>query len=162
MEWSNNGIDYSLLKMIMEEHTPSNTILLIPYWKAILPGFLSMSLSYFHSFICLGSKLQEYAHQAGFDSFMLIDGMRTMIDLAHRDDTQVEDWVVNKIRTDKQILQSQEQLKKEYADDDDHDDDQTWDDIDTLNIQVADSESMEGMTNEKKKLVDLFQKSLGT
>jgi hypothetical protein len=93
---------------------------------------------------------------------MLIDGMRTIIDLAHQDDTRVEDCVVNKIRTDKQILQSQEQLKKEYADDNNHDDDQTWDDIDTLDIQVADSEAMEGMTNEEKELVDLFQKSLGT
>ena len=111
VEWSNSRIDYSLLKMIMEEHSPSNSMLLIPYWAAILPGFLNMSLSYFHSFICLGSKLQEYAHQAGFDSFMLIDGMRAMIDLAHRDDTQVEDQV-NKIQINKQILQSQEQRKR--------------------------------------------------
>jgi hypothetical protein len=44
VEWSNSRIDYSLLKMIMEEHCPSNSILLIPYWKAILPGFSSMSL----------------------------------------------------------------------------------------------------------------------
>jgi hypothetical protein len=161
VEWSNNRIDYSLLKMIMEEHSPSNSILLIPYWKAILPGFSSMSLSYFHPFICPGSKLHEHAHQAGFDSFMLVDGMRTMIDLAHRDDPQVEDQVVNELRTDEQILQSQEQLKKEY-DDDDYDDDQTWDDIDSLDIQVADKEAMDVMTNEEKELVDLFQKSLGT
>jgi hypothetical protein len=32
-------IDYGLLKMIMEEHTPSNSILLIPYWKATSHGF---------------------------------------------------------------------------------------------------------------------------
>ena len=162
VEWSNSRIDYSLLKMIMEEHTPSNSILLIPYWKAIVPGFSSMSLSYFHPFICPGSKLHECAHQAGFDSFMLVDGMRTMIDLAHRDDPQVEDRVVNELRTDEQILQSQDQLKKEYDDDDDYDDDQTWDDIDSLDIQITDKEAMKVMTNEEKELVDLFQKSLDT
>ena len=74
VEWSNSKIDYSLLKMIMEEHTHSNSTLLIPYWKAILPRFIRMSLSYFHPFICPGSKLHEYAHQAGFDSFMFIGG----------------------------------------------------------------------------------------
>ena len=162
VEWSNSRIDYSLLKMIMEEHTPSNSILLIPYWKAILPGFLRMSLSCFHPFICPGSKLHEHAHQAGFDSFMLIDGMRTMIDLAHRDDTQVEDRVVKKLRTDEQILQSQEQLKKNYDEDDEFDDDQTWNDTGSLDIQVADEETMEAMTNEEKEFVDLFQKTLGT
>jgi hypothetical protein len=31
VEWSNSGIDYGLLKMIMEENTPSNTIPLVPY-----------------------------------------------------------------------------------------------------------------------------------
>jgi anion-transporting ArsA/GET3 family ATPase len=49
---------------------------------------------------------------------MLFDEMRTMVDLVHRDDPQVEDRVVNELRTDEQILQSQEQLKKEYDDDD--------------------------------------------
>jgi hypothetical protein len=163
VEWSNSGIDRRLLKMIMEKHTPSNSILLIPYWKTILPGFLSMSLSYFHPFICPDSKLYKGAHQAGFDTFMLIDGMRTMIDLVHRDDTPVEDWVANELRTDEQILQSQEQLKKQYDDDnDDDDDDQTWEDIETLNIQVAEKEAMEAMTDEEKELVNIFQKSLGT
>jgi hypothetical protein len=121
-----------------------------------------MSLSYFHPFICPGSKLHEYAHQAGFDSFMLVDGMRTMVDRAPRDDPQVEDRAVNELRTDEQILQLQDQLKKEYDDDDDYDDDQTWDDIDSLDIQVADEEAMEVMTDEEKELVDLFQKSLGS
>jgi hypothetical protein len=160
VHWSNNRIDYSLLKMIMEEHTPSNSIQLIPYTKAVLPGFLKMILPYFHPLICPGSKLHEYAHQAGFDNFMLIDEMWPMIDLAHRDDTQVEDRVVNKLRTGEQILQLQEQLKKKYDNDDAYD--QTWDDIDSLDIQVADKETMEAMTNEDKELVDLFHKSLGT
>jgi hypothetical protein len=61
-----------------------------------------------------------------------------------------------------QILQSQEQLKKEDGDDDDYDNDQTWDDIDSPDIRVADKEAMEAMTNEEKELVDLFQKALGT
>jgi hypothetical protein len=85
-----------------------------------------------------------------------------MIDLAHRDDTQVEDRVVNKLRTGEQILQLQEQLKKKYDDDDAYDDDQTWNDIDSLDIQVADKETMEAVTNEDEELVDLFHKSLGT
>jgi hypothetical protein len=55
---------------------------------------------------------------------MLVDGIRTMVDLAHRDDPQVDDQVINELRTDEQILQSQKQLKREY-DDDDYDDDQT-------------------------------------
>ena len=58
-------------------------------------------------------------------------------------------------------MQSQEQLKKEY-DVDDYDDDETWDDIDSLDIQVADKKATEAMTNEEKEFVDLFQKSLGT
>jgi hypothetical protein len=39
VEWSNNRTDYRLLKMIMEEHSPSNSILLIPYWKVSSQGF---------------------------------------------------------------------------------------------------------------------------
>jgi hypothetical protein len=91
-----------------------------------------------------------------------------MIDLTHRDDTQIEDSAVDKLRTDEQILQSQEQLKREYDDDDDDDDDddgdddQIWDNIDSLDTQVADEEAMKAMTNEEKNLADLFQKSLGT
>jgi hypothetical protein len=163
VEWSNSGIDYRLLEMIMDKNTPSNSILLVPYWKAIFPGFSSMSLVYFYSFIYPDSILHEYSHQAGFDSFMLIEGMRTMIDLTHRDDTQIEDRAVDKLRTDERILQSQEQLKREYDDDDDDDDDdQIWDDIDSLDAQVADQEAMKAMTNEEKELADLFQKSLGT
>lgn len=84
-----------------------------------------MSLSYFHHFICPDSKFHEYAHQAGFDSFMLIDRMSTMVNIAHRDGTQVENRVVNKPRTDEQIMQSREQLKKKYDDDDDINHDQT-------------------------------------
>src|SRR5437763_1984823 len=142
--------------MIMEENTPSNTILLVPYWKAILPGFSSMSLGYLHSFIYPDSVLHKYSHQAGFDSFMLLEGMRAMIDLTHRDDTQIEDRAVDKLRTDEQILQSQEQLKRVYDDDDDDDDgdgddDQIWDNIDSLHTQVADEEAMKAMTNEEKE-----------
>jgi hypothetical protein len=102
---------------------------------------------------------------------MLIEGMRTMIDLTHRDDTQIEDSAVDKLRTDEQILQSQEQLKREYDDDDDDGDgdddgdddgDQIWDNIDSLDTQVADEEATKAMTNEEKELAYLFQKSLGT
>lgn len=162
VEWSNSWIDYSLLKIVMEEHTPSHSICLFPYRKTILSGLLRMSLSYFHHFICPDSKFHEYAHQAGFDSFMLIDRMRTMVNIAHRDDTQVENRVVNKLRTDEQIMQSREQLKKKYDDDDDIDHDQTWNDIGSLGIQVADKETIEAMTSEDKELVDLFLRSLGT
>ena len=84
----------------MKEYTSSNLILLIYYWKAILLGFLSISLLYFHPFICPDSKLRKYVNQAGFDSFMLIDGMKTLIDLTYRDNPQVEDQVINELQTD--------------------------------------------------------------
>jgi len=45
VEWSNSGIDYSFLKMIMQQHTPSNSILLIYSWRTVLQGFSSMELS---------------------------------------------------------------------------------------------------------------------
>lgn len=64
VEWSNSGIDYSFLKMIMQQHTPSNSILLIHFWRPVLPGFLSMRLNYFYAFLYPDSSIQEHAHQA--------------------------------------------------------------------------------------------------
>ncbi|OCK73267.1 hypothetical protein K432DRAFT_410834 [Lepidopterella palustris CBS 459.81] len=102
---SNYGIDHKLMRMIMKEHIPSNLVLLILYWKAFLPGFSSMRLGYFQFFIYPDFGLHEYLHRAGFDSFMIIKAMSIMIDLPHRDDSQLEDYVVDKLQTDEQILQ---------------------------------------------------------
>lgn len=87
VEWSNLRIDHRLLQKIMKDDTPSNSVMLVNHWKAILPGFSSMRLGYFHSFIYPDSTVREYSHQAGFDSLMLVDGMKAMVDLVHRDET---------------------------------------------------------------------------
>jgi hypothetical protein len=47
-----------------------------------------MALSYFHSFIRPDFELLQFAHQAIFDCFMLIDAMRTMLDLANQDNVE--------------------------------------------------------------------------
>jgi hypothetical protein len=156
MEWSRSGTDHKFIRVIMGEDTPSNPMRLIPYWRAILPGFSSIALSYFHSFVRPDSERPQFVHQAVFDCFMLIDVMRTMLDLAHRDDIEDEGQYHNELPTDEQILQSQEQLEKEYGDDDG----KALDDIDSLDIQVVDEEVMEAMTDQEKEIVDLFQKYL--
>jgi hypothetical protein len=156
IEWSRSGVDHKFIKMIMGEDTPSSPMWLIPYWRAILPGFSSMALSYFHSFIRPDSELPQFAHQAVFDCFMLIDAMRTMLDLAHRDDVEDEGQYDNELPIDEQILQAQEQLEKEYGDDDG----EALDDIDSLDIQVVDEEVIEVMTDQEKEIVGLFQKYL--
>jgi len=51
VEWSTSGTDRQKLKMIRGEHTPKDSILLPIHWRKVLPGFLSMSLSYFHQFL---------------------------------------------------------------------------------------------------------------
>jgi hypothetical protein len=156
MEWSRSGIDHKFIRMIMGEDTPSNPMRLIPYWRAILPGFSSMALSYFHSSVRPDSELPQFAYQAVFDCFLLIDVMRTMLDLTHRDNVKDEGQYGNELPRDEQILQSQEQLEKEYGDDDD----EALDDIDSLDIQVVDKEVMEAMTDQEQEIVDLFQKYL--
>jgi hypothetical protein len=87
---------------------------------------------------------------------MLIDAMRTMLDLAHRDDVEDEGQYNHELPRDEQILQSPEQLEKEYGDDDD----EALDDVDSLDIQVVDEEVMEAMTDQEKEIVNLFQKYL--
>jgi hypothetical protein len=61
---------------------------------------------------------------------MLIDVIRTMLDLAHRDDVEDEGQYDNELPRDEQILQSQEKLEKEHGDDDD----KALDNIDSLSI----------------------------
>ena len=108
IEWSKYGIDHKFIRTIMGQDTPSNPMWLITYWRAILPGFSSMALSYFHSFIRPNSDLPQFAHQAVFDCFMLINAIKTMLDLAHRGDVEDESQYDNAPPTDEQILQSQE------------------------------------------------------
>jgi DNA polymerase III epsilon subunit-like protein len=162
VEWSNSGIDYSFLKMIMQQHTPSNSIILIHPWRTVLPGFSSMKLSHFHPFLYPDSSIHEYAHQASSDSLMLVEAMRALIDLAHRDDPRAEEFGTGELRIDEQISQLQEQLKMEYDKDDESDDSQSGSDVDSLEAQIAHEEAMKVMTDEEKELADLFLKSFGT
>lgn len=46
--WPINGIDRQIMGTIMAENIPTNSICLVNHWKRVLPGFLTMRLSYFH------------------------------------------------------------------------------------------------------------------
>jgi hypothetical protein len=157
VEWSTNGVDIKLLGMIMGQDTPINSIKLVSYWRSILPGFLSMSLSYFHPFIRPDSNLHKRAHQAGADGLMLIDTVRAMIDLSHRDEVQFKNPSVDEFQTDEQILQTQEDLQRQCGDEDDND--LSADEIDLLNILDVEKEAMNAMTDEDKALIDRLRKS---
>lgn len=157
VEWSTNGVDIKLLGMIMGQDTPINSIKLVSYWRSILPGFLSMSLSYFHPFIRPDSKLHKRAHQAGADGLMLTDIVRAMIDLSHRDEVQFKNHSVDEFQTDEQILQTQEDLQRQCGDEDDND--LSADEIDLLNILDVGKEAMNAMTDEDKAIIDRLRKS---
>ncbi len=121
-----------------------------------------MKLSYFYAFLYPDSSIHEYAHQASFDSLMLVEAMRALIDLTHRDDPRAEEFGTGEIRIDEQISQLQEQLKMEYDKDDESDDSQSGSNVDSLEAQIAHEEAMKAITDEKKELADLFLKSFGT
>jgi len=162
VEWSNSGIDYIFLKMIMQQHIPSNSILLIHFWRTLLSGFSSMKLSYSYAFLYPDSSIHEHAHQASFDSLMFVEAMRALIDLAHRDDPRAEEFGTGELRIDEQTFRLQEQLEVEYDKDDQSDDGQSGKDVDSLEAQIAHEEAIEAMTDEEKELADLFLKSFGT
>ncbi len=84
----------------MRQHTPSNASLLSHSWRTVLPGFSSMKLSYFYAFLYPDSSIHEYAHQASFDSFMLVEAMRALIDLAQRVDPRGEEFGTGQLRID--------------------------------------------------------------
>ena len=65
------------LEKIMGEHAPKDSILLSRNLKKV------PSLSYFHQFLCLDSKLHKRARPPGLDTLMLIDTIRALIDLYH-------------------------------------------------------------------------------
>ena len=83
-EWSISAIDRRILGMILEEQTPERSILVPRHWRKVLPGFLTMSLSYFHHFLYPASMLYQQAHRAGPDTLMLIDMIRALINLSRR------------------------------------------------------------------------------
>jgi hypothetical protein len=156
VEWSTCGIDRRMLKMIIGEHTPRDSILLPRHWRKVLPGFLSMSLSYFHQFLYPASKLHERTHQTSPDTLMLIDTIRAPIDLHHRD----EELAQSTIQINEEILHSQERLWKEcsvnndYDEDDDVDSD---DEIEMLDIESAAKQAVKEMTDDDKELLALFE-----
>ncbi|KAI9857352.1 MAG: hypothetical protein M1830_006378 [Pleopsidium flavum] len=121
-----------------------------------------IKLSYFYAFLYPDSSIHEHAHQASFDSLMLVEAMRALIDLAHRDDPRVEEFGTGELRIDEQISRLQEQLEMEYDKDDESDDGQSGKDVDSLEAQIAHEDAMKAMTDEEKELADLFLNSFGT
>ena len=83
-EWSISAIDRRILGMILEEQTPERSILVPRHWRKVLPGFSTMSLSYFHHFLYPASMLYQQAHRAGPDTLMLINMIRALINLSRR------------------------------------------------------------------------------
>ncbi len=77
--------------------------------RTVLLEFSSVKLSYFYAFLYPASSIHEYAHQANFDSLILVEAMRALIDLAHRDDPRAEESGTGELRIDEQISQLQEQ-----------------------------------------------------
>ena len=104
VKWSTSGTDRQKLKMIIGEHTPKDSILLPIHWRKVLPGFLSMSLSYFHQFLYPASKLHKRAYRAGPDTLILIDIIRALVDLYHRD----KELAQSTIQINEEILYPQE------------------------------------------------------
>ena len=154
VEWSTSGTDRRKLEMIMGEHTPEDSILLPRYWRKVLPGFLTLSLSYFHRFLCPDSKLHERAHRAGPDTLMLINTTRALIDLCHRDEELVQSTPGHSIQTNEEILHPQERLRMECSINDDHgeDDDVDSDDyeIEMLDIESAAKQAVKEMTDDDR------------
>lgn len=98
-----------------------------------------MKLSYFCAFLYSNSSIHEYIHQASFDSLMLVEAMRALIDLAHRDAPRAEEFGTGELRIDEQISRLQEQLEMEYDKNDKSDDSQSGKDVDSLEAQIAHS-----------------------
>src|SRR5208282_6690643 len=98
--------------MIMGVHTPKHSILLPRHWRKVLPGFLTMLLSYFHQLLCPDSKLHERVHRAGPDTLTLIDTIRALIYLCHRDKELVQSTPNRSTQSNEKILYTLEQLRK--------------------------------------------------
>ena len=56
-------------------------------------------------------SIHEHAHQASFDSLMLVNVMSALIEPTHRDKLRAEECGTGELRTDKQISRLQEQLE---------------------------------------------------
>ena len=161
VEWSTSGTDRPKLKMIIGEHTPKDSILLPIHWRKVLPGFLSMSLSYFNPFLYPASKLHERAHRAGPDTLMLIDTIRALVDLYHQD----EELAQSTLQINEEILHPQERLRKKRSVDDDHDKDDdvdSDDQIEMLDMESAAKQAVKEMTEDDKALLALFEECRGT
>jgi hypothetical protein len=158
VEWSINGIDRQIMGTIMGENIPTNSICLVNHWKMVLPGFLTMRLSYFHQFHCPNSTLHQRAHRAGPDTLMLIDTMRALIDLSNRDGDLVQSTLHGSSQNYEETLHTQEQLRKECGVDENYDV-QSEDETDLLDVRVPEKQAVKEMTDEDRELLDLFQKS---
>ncbi|KAH0543380.1 hypothetical protein FGG08_002336 [Glutinoglossum americanum] len=158
IEWSLSRTDRRRLETIMGEHTPKTSILLPVHWRKVLRGFLSMSLSYFHQFLYPDSRLHKRAHRAGPDTLMLIDTIRALIDLSHRDKELVQSTLDNLIQTNEEILHPQKQLRRELSVNDNHsEDDDISSDNDEPDIESAAKQVVKEITDDDRELLALFE-----
>src|SRR5262249_19024538 len=96
------------------------------------------------------------ARRAGPDTLMLIDIIRALIDLYHRD----EELAQSTIQTNEEILHPQERLRKECyvnGDQDEGDDDDSDDEIEMLGIESAAKQAVKEMTDDNRALLALFE-----
>jgi len=124
-----------------------------------------MSLSYFHQLLCPDSKLHERAHRAGPDTLTLIDTMKALIYLCHRDKELVQSTLNRLTQSNEKILYTLEQLRKGRNLNDDYNEDDVVDmeDDDDDAFEVLDIENtakmvVEEMTDDSRELLALFEK----
>jgi hypothetical protein len=87
---------------------------------------------------------------------MLIDTIKALIDLYHRD----EELAQSTIQTNEEILHPQERLRKERSVNDDYDeddDDDSDDEIEILDIESAAKQAVKEMTDDDRELLALFE-----
>jgi len=87
---------------------------------------------------------------------MLIDTIRTLVDLYHRD----KELAQSTIQINEEILHPQERLRKERSVDDDYDEDDdvdSDDEIKMLDMESAAKQAVKEMTEDDKALLALFQ-----
>lgn len=88
---------------------------------------------------------------------MLIDTIRALVDLYHRD----EDLAQSTIQINEEFLHPQERLRKERSVNDDYDEDDdvdSDDEIEMLDMKSAAKQAVKEMTEEDNALLALFEK----
>jgi hypothetical protein len=148
LEWSTCACDRNVLKAIMGKDTPKSSILMPVWWRKVLPGFPTMRLPVFYSFMFPDSKLYLNAHRAGPDTMMLIQATRRLIELADRDGEKQSN-LDSFLASFKKILDEQNWV--------DNDDDDSK--VPAADVQEAEEEEV---TEEDREIVDCFVMSAHT